>query len=95
MVLEFEARYFLWNMIRRISAAIDKVSRGRADIDQVRRALDGEDITFGVARPDALTLLDVGYDWLTFEPCTAPVVASRRDDCIFGCDLRRDFYRSL
>ena len=95
VILEFEARYFLWNMIRRISAAIDKVSRGKAELDQVRRALDGEDITFGVARPDALTLVDVMYDWLSFEPCTAPVIGSRRDDHIFGCDLRRDFYRSL
>ena len=95
VILEFEAKYFLWNMIRRISAAIDRVSRGKSELDQVRRALDGEDITFGVARPDALTLVDVMYDWLSFEPCTAPIIGSRRDDHIFGCDLRRDFYRSL
>lgn len=95
VVLEFEARYFLWNMIRRISSAIDRVSLGKAGLDDVRRALDGEDITFGVARPDALTLVDVRYDWLTFQQCTAPVIASRRDGLVFGCDLRRDFYRSL
>lgn len=62
----FTAPYFLWNLVRRLMAALIKVGRGRATLDDVRRALDGEDILFGLARPDRLTLLDVEYDDLHF-----------------------------
>lgn len=95
IILEFEARYFLWNMIRRMAAAIDDVSKGHSSLNDVSRALNGENITFGMARPDALTLLDVRYDWLHFEPYTGDGITSRKDDGIFTCELRRSFYKSL
>lgn len=95
VILEFKARFFLWNMIRRISAAIDRVSLGRATLNDVSRALAGEDITFGVARPDALTLMDVSYDWLEFIPFEGPGISHRKYDGLFGCDLRRSFYESI
>ena len=82
-------------MIRRMTAAIDDVARGHSTLDDVRRALDGEEITFGVSRPDALTLLDVRYDWLEFTPYDGNSIDIRKKEGIFSCDLRRDFYKSL
>lgn len=95
VVLEFEARYFLWNMIRRMSAAIDSVARGQSTLDDISEALSGRNMTFGVARPDALTLLDVRYDWLDFIPCEDGKMISRRAEGMFSCDLRRSFYESF
>jgi len=65
--IRFTAPYFLWNLVRRLVAAMEKVGRGRASIDDVRRALDGEHVLFGLARPDRLTLLDVEYEDLDFK----------------------------
>jgi len=96
MVLEFEARFFLWNMIRRMVAAIESVARGIHDVEDVHRALDDlEEINFGVARPDALTLLDVKYDWLTFEQADPSLFAERKEEESFEQDLRRSFFGSL
>ena len=66
VVLEFNARYYLWNMIRRISSAVEAVGKGKRSLDDVQAALNGKDISFGVGRPDALTLQDVQYDMLSF-----------------------------
>jgi len=96
MVLEFEARFFLWNMIRRMVAAIESVARGIHDVEDVHRALDDlEEINFGVARPNALTLLDVKYDWLTFEQADPSLFAERKEEESFEQDLRRSFFGSL
>ncbi len=96
MILEFEARFFLWNMIRRMVAAIDSVARGIHDTDDVHRALDGlQEINFGVARPDALTLVDVNYDWLSFEEADPSLFEDRRREELFRQDLRRSFFDSL
>ncbi|MDR0198537.1 MAG: hypothetical protein LBI08_02200, partial [Methanomassiliicoccaceae archaeon] len=48
--------------IRRTVAAISSVGHGTADVGDAERALNGEDVSFGIARPDALTLADVVYD---------------------------------
>ncbi|MBR4685693.1 MAG: tRNA pseudouridine(38-40) synthase TruA [Candidatus Methanomethylophilaceae archaeon] len=96
MILEFEARFFLWNMIRRIVAAIESVAKGIHDMDDVHRALDDlEEINFGVSRPDALTLVDVNYDWLSFEPADQSLFEERRGEDSFVRDLRRNFFDSL
>ncbi|MBQ8179708.1 MAG: tRNA pseudouridine(38-40) synthase TruA [Candidatus Methanomethylophilaceae archaeon] len=95
VVLEFKARFFLWNMIRRISSAIHAVSTGRSDMSEVRSALDGKDVSFGVSRPDALTLVDVEYDWLEFVPADPRRYSRRRDGEILTSELRMGFLRSL
>ena len=95
LIIDFNARYFLWNMIRRTVAAMKAVGCGNSTLDDVRRALDGEDMTFGNARPDALTLLDVDYDWLTFTPADPRHYCDRKDDGLYSADLRRTFYESL
>ena len=93
--LDFNGRYYLWNMIRRISAAIISVGRGRLELSDVREALDGADRTFGMARPDALTLMDVQYDWLTFTPADRTRFVSRKEDGQFTHAIRSSFYDSL
>ena len=95
LLIDFNARYFLWNMIRRIVAAMQAVGCGNSTLDDVRRALDGEDMTFGIARPDALTLLDVAYDWLEFTPANPKHYGDRKDAGLFSADLRRTFFESL
>ncbi len=95
VVLEFTARYFLWNMIRRISAAIDSVARGRSSVDEVRLALEGQDRTFGVARPDALTLVDVEYDWMEFTDAASEQISDRVSEGLFREELRKSFLESI
>ncbi len=96
LIMEFEARFFLWNMIRRMVAAIESVSKGVYSEDDVHRALDDlEEVNFGVARPDALTLVDVRYDWLTFTDAEPSQFISRKEEDAFRRGLRRSFFDSL
>lgn len=93
--LTFRSQYFLWNMIRKISAAIDSVARGKRTLDDVRRALDGEDIQFGMARPEALTLMEVNYDHLTFTFPERNAYQERVDEESFITMVRGAFLSSL
>ena len=68
---------------------------GRSSLDEVRSALEGEDINFGVARADALTLTSVEYEGLDFTPSSSSVLSERVDECAFSADLRRGFYTAL
>ncbi len=70
VVLDMEAREFLRNMVRRMVAAIMEVGAGSANVSQVRRALDGEDVQFGLAAPENLCLMDVdyGFDFISSMP---------------------------
>lgn len=95
IILEFTARYYLWNMIRRISAAIIKVGRGRSDLNDVRAALEGKEVTFGLARADALTLTDTIYLDLEFLPADATYYSYRTDEERFCIELRDRFYKYL
>lgn len=90
--LEFRADHFLWNMIRRIVAAISSVGHGNSKLSDVSEALDGKNITFGLAPPEQLTLCDVIYDGLQFE--TFPL-GRRYDDSAFDILLKGRFYDSL
>jgi tRNA pseudouridine38-40 synthase len=94
-VLDFSARYFLWNMIRRIVAAIASVGRGDSALSDVKDALDGKDITFGLARADGLTLLDVCYRELEFAAPPADMFDKRIAEEMFKDRLRGMFFASL
>jgi tRNA pseudouridine38-40 synthase len=63
VVVDFRAREFLWNMVRRIVAAMSEVGRGRIAIREVREALSGSDVSFGLAAAEYLVLMDVMYDF--------------------------------
>lgn len=95
LILTYRARYFLWNMVRRTAAAISSVASGHSSIDDVRSALDGQEINFGMARADALTLTDVTYDGLAFTPASNTVLGDKVEDGLFSSSLRAGFYRSI
>ena len=95
VVLTYHARFFLWNMVRRTAAAIRSVASGHSTLDDVRSALDGNDVNFGIARADALTLTSVDYDGLTFTPSHSHVLSEKVGECAFSSDLRRGFYTAL
>jgi tRNA pseudouridine38-40 synthase len=95
LIIEFRAEFFLWNLIRRIVAAISSVGRGDASLNDVERALNGEPISFGVARPDALTLIDVVYDDIDFITPAADMFDDRIEEELFRWSLRRTFFNSL
>ena len=95
IVIEFRSEYFLWNMIRRIVAAISSVGRGDASLNDVRKALNGEQISFGLARPDALTLTDVVYNRIRFVKPAADMFDGRIEEEMFRWSLRKAFFVSL
>jgi tRNA pseudouridine38-40 synthase len=65
LVFDFYAQTFLWNQIRRIISAVQKVGEGTLSLDAVDRALHHPEITvdFQVAAPEPLILKDVVYDF--------------------------------
>ena len=95
IVLTYRAKYFLWNMVRRTAAAIEAVASGRRSISDVEAALDGENINFGVARADALTLTDIQYPGMAFEDHSDPVLKEKSRDGCFSADIVSSFYRSF
>ncbi|MBR7123808.1 MAG: tRNA pseudouridine(38-40) synthase TruA, partial [Candidatus Methanomethylophilaceae archaeon] len=92
---EFESRFFLWNMIRRISAAIIEVGSGRATIEEVKAVLEGKEGTFGLGRPDALTLTDVVYYALDFKEYRSEPLESKSGELRIAAELDAGFYRSI
>ena len=95
VVLVFKARYFLWNMIRKITAAIASVARGDRTEEDIRQALCGKDINFGLARPDALTLTEIIYDSVHFRTPTRKAYSERVVEELFSDMIRNDFFRML
>lgn len=63
IVVDIEAREFLRNMVRRLIAAMIEVGSGRAGVDDVREALGGAEVQFGLAPPEYLCLMDIQYDF--------------------------------
>lgn len=95
IITDFRADYFLWNMIRRIMAAIIQVGKGMSSLDDVKAKLAGEDGTFGIAKPDGLTLLDVTYPDLEFwKPDFCPYEKRIRQD-LYIDSLKLLFHKSL
>ncbi|MDR2866117.1 MAG: tRNA pseudouridine(38-40) synthase TruA [Methanomassiliicoccaceae archaeon] len=95
LILEFRSEFFLWNQIRRIVAAISSVGRGDASLRDAERALNGESISFGIARPDALTLTDIIYDDIDFITPSADMFDDRVEEELFKWSLRSAFFTSL
>lgn len=65
LVVDFFAQTFLWHQIRRIISSLVKVGSGKIDIKDVKDALEKPDKRkdFGMALPDFLVLINVGYDF--------------------------------
>jgi len=95
ILIEFRSEHFLWNLIRRITAAISSAGRGDASLEDVRRALDGEVVSFGIARPDALTLTDIIYKDIEFVTPADDMFDDRIREETFRWSLRKAFFNSL
>ena len=96
MEIEFESRYFLWNQIRRICSAVIRVAKGNARIDDVREALyDLKETNFGVARADALTLVDVKYENMDFIYHETDTLRWKKEALLFTNSLERSFIDGL
>ena len=94
--ITFESRYFLWNQIRRICSAVIRVGRGSARIEDVRAALDDlKETNFGVARADALTLMDVRYEDLEFEFPEIDTLRWKKEKLLFTNSLERSFLNDI
>lgn len=76
LIIDLRAREFLRNMVRRMVAAMVEVGKDRATVDEVRAALEGKGISFGLAPAEGLTLMDVSYDLPFSVEC--PPTMSRR-----------------
>lgn len=74
LIIDLTAPYFLWNMARRIVAAMEQVARGKAEQSEILSALKGKAAYFGVADPHGLILMDVSYHDLIFRKFDDPVL---------------------
>ena len=95
IIVTFRSQFFLWNMIRKIMAAVESVGKGERSMDDVKDALNGKEINFGLARPDALTLTEVRYDGLEFREPSGRFYDGRVKEELFSDSIRKDFFDSL
>jgi tRNA pseudouridine38-40 synthase len=94
LIIDLWAREFLRNMVRRTVAAMVKVGEGRASVEDVRSALHGRDVTFGLAPPEGLTLMDVEYGF-EFDIQYPPTLSRRVRDYRLDAFARRSFADNL
>ena len=73
LIIDIRAREFLRSMVRRMVAGMDAVGKGKATLDDIRRALEGEACQFGMASPERLCLMDVEYPFQFELSCPAPL----------------------
>jgi len=64
--LDVEGQSFLWGMVRRIASCVESYCLGEITLRQIEKTLAGEKNDFGLARPEALVLVDVDHG-LEFE----------------------------
>jgi tRNA pseudouridine38-40 synthase len=65
LVIDFSAQTYLWNQIRRVVSALQKVGSGALSLEKVRSALDHPEqkVDFQLAPAEPLFLKDVVYDF--------------------------------
>jgi tRNA pseudouridine38-40 synthase len=77
VVLDFRGPSFRWNLVRRLVSAALRVEAGDATIEDLERALRGRaKADLGLAPPEPLTLMDVGYGF-GFDPVGDGTTAAR------------------
>jgi len=99
VVLEFRARRFAWNLVRRLAAAALRAESGDVSVPALAHALEpGTRGDFGLAPPEPLTLVDVRYD-LPLQPVSDPsthdrirrLLGERAREALFLRDLEGRF----
>jgi len=88
LIIDLRAREFLRNMVRRMVASMVKVGEGKVTAADVAAALEGRDVSFGLAPAEGLTLMDIDYGFRFSIEC--PSTMSRRAE-----DYRLDAFTRL
>ncbi|NYT11686.1 MAG: tRNA pseudouridine(38-40) synthase TruA [Methanomassiliicoccales archaeon] len=94
LVIDFKAREFLRNMVRRMVAALESVGTGNATISEVEQVLEGDEFSFGLADPKNLCLMDIEYQFdfeIQYPKTLKRKIIEKEEDAF----LRLDFYREL
>jgi len=95
VVLDFRAKSFRWNLVRRLVAAALQVESGRRTVEDLVRALEPTlRADFGLAPAEPLVLMDVGYD-VPFEPVRDLTTARRIDAILDERQRAGRFYEGL
>ena len=65
IIVDFFAQTFLWNQIRRIISALQKIGENKIDNKAILEALTNveKNIDFGLAKADPLMLMDITFDF--------------------------------
>jgi len=92
--IDVKAREFLWNMVRRMVAALELVGEGRADCGAISRALEGERIFTGIAPPENLILMDVRYEF-SFRMCCPETLRRKLEESIQRLRVSYEFHHHL
>lgn len=71
-LIDIRAQRFLWNQIRRMVAAMEKMGKNKITPDAIKKTLDDpcRQKSFGIAPPDYLILMNVEYKNMVFTPVT-------------------------
>lgn len=95
VVLDVTGESFLWNQVRRMVSAAERVADGRASAGEVEKALArGATADFGTAAPEPLVLLEVEYAGVTFVEERARV-ATRMVARVEEAELRLRMLRAV
>lgn len=95
VVIDVEGESFLWNQVRRMVAAAERVASGRVAARDVEAALRGDARgDLGTAPPEPLVLLDVEYDGVEFHEDRARV-RGRIDRLVDDAELRLTTLRAV
>ena len=78
----------------RLVAAMAEVGSGRAELEDVKRALAGQDVQFGLAPSENLYLMDVRYDF-AFNVDIPANLEQRLRDGRQAAFMRLDFFEEL
>lgn len=94
--IDFYGRSFLHNMIRRIVSAATMVSTGKANMHDVSLSLEGnERMSFGLARPEFLILMDVDYGMQFLRVPYSPETAGRWDGMLARLETLEYLHRMM
>ena len=65
LIIEFFAKTFLWNQIRRIISALEKIGNGKLSENEIIEALEHPDkkFDFGISPAKTLMLMNIVYDF--------------------------------
>jgi tRNA pseudouridine38-40 synthase len=94
MVIDLRGREFLRNMVRRLVASMVKAGEGKATLSEVVSALEGKDITFGLAPAEGLTLMDIDYGFQFSVECP-PTMSRRAEEYRLDAFSRLEFADAL